>query len=164
MTREREKGSKERANSSFSLNINFHCIRCHSSHRWEQDYRRTQNLFVMWYYLSTLTTTAAFMLILSRTVCGTDWMDYSEPMIDVDATYDDQLLTALARDQEHEIHSSFITGYKHVSGGAGEGKQHLSPNGEIPNHPEVKTDEELPSYCHPPNPCPLGFEGKILVE
>lgn len=47
-----------------------------------------------------------------------------------------------------------------LSGGAGEGRQHLSPTGEFPNHPEVKTDEELPSYCSPPNPCPLGFEGK----
>lgn len=45
-------------------------------------------------------------------------------------------------------------------GGAGEGRQHLSPGGEIPNKPEVKTDEELPSYCNPPNPCPLGYEGK----
>lgn len=109
----------------------------------------------MWY---SLTTTAAVVLILSQTVCGNNWMDYGEPSIDVDATYDDQLMTALARDQEHEMHSPFITGYKYVSGGAGEGKQHLSPNGEIPNHPEVKTDEELPSYCNPPNPCPLGFE------
>jgi hypothetical protein len=43
-------------------------------------------------------------------------------------------------------------------GGAGEGQQHLSPSGQIPNRPEVKTDQELPSYCDPPNPCPLGFE------
>lgn len=56
-----------------------------------------------------------------------------------------------------------ITLYFHYlySGGAGEGRQHLSPSGLIPNHPEVKTDEELPSYCDPPNPCPLGFEGEI---
>jgi hypothetical protein len=51
--------------------------------------------------------------------------------------------------------------YVLFSGGAGEGRQHLSPSGEIPNRPEVKTDEELPSYCNPPNPCPLGFEGKM---
>jgi hypothetical protein len=48
-------------------------------------------------------------------------------------------------------------------GGAGEGQQHLSPSGKIPNRPEVKTDEELPSFCHPPNPCPLGFEGMIRI-
>ncbi|CAF0781100.1 unnamed protein product [Didymodactylos carnosus] len=44
-----------------------------------------------------------------------------------------------------------------TNGGAGEGSQHLSPSGIIPNHPEVKTDEQLPLYCDPPNPCPLGF-------
>lgn len=49
-----------------------------------------------------------------------------------------------------------------VLGGAGEGRQHLSPSGEIPNRPEVKTDEELPAYCSPPNPCPLGFEGTMI--
>lgn len=70
----------------------------------------------MWCNLSTLTTTATVMLILSRTTCGTDWIDYGEPSVDVDAGFDDQFLTALARDQEHEIHSPFITGYKYVSG------------------------------------------------
>jgi hypothetical protein len=114
----------------------------------------------MWYGLSTLTT-AAVMLIISKSIHGTDWTDYGEPSSNVDTAFDDdsdQYLTALARDEEHEIHSPLITGYKYVSGGAGEGRQHLSPNGEIPNRPEVKTDEELPSYCNPPNPCPLGFE------
>jgi hypothetical protein len=51
-----------------------------------------------------------------------------------------------------------------ILGGAGEGQQHLTPNGEIPNHPEIKTDEELPAYCDPPNPCPLGFEGMITIK
>ena len=48
-------------------------------------------------------------------------------------------------------------------GGAGEGRQHLGPNGQIPNRPEVKSDgEELPSYCNPPNPCPLGVKGNLV--
>jgi hypothetical protein len=114
----------------------------------------------MWYSLLTLKT-AAVMLIMSKSIYGNDWMDYGEPSSNFDTAFDDdsdQYLTALARDQEHEIHSPFITGYKYVSGGAGEGQQHLSPGGEIPNKPEIKTDEELPSYCSPPNPCPLGFE------
>ena len=77
-------------------------------------------------------------------------------------------------DQEQEIDTAFLTGFKSMSGkceecslienpgcsgGAGEGRQHLTPNGDIPNRPEVKTDEELPAFCHPPNPCPLGVEG-----
>jgi len=47
-------------------------------------------------------------------------------------------------------------GYQLVSGGAGEGKQHLTPEGSVSNKLEVKSDEELPSYCNPPNPCPKG--------
>ncbi|CAF0991203.1 unnamed protein product [Adineta steineri] len=114
----------------------------------------------MWYGVSTFTTTV-IILIISKSIQGTDWNDYGEASSNVNTAFDDdsdQYLSALTRDQEQEIHSPFITGYKYVSGGAGEGRQHLSPSGQIPNHPEVKTDEELPSYCNPPNPCPLGFE------
>jgi len=98
---------------------------------------------------------------MSKGIRGTDWIDYDEPSSNMDTAFDDdsdQYLSALTRAEEQEIHSPYITGYKYVSGGAGEGRQHLSPNGEIPNRPEVKTDEELPAYCDPPNPCPLGFE------
>ncbi len=125
------------------------------------------------------------MLLMSKGIRGTDWIDYDEPPSNMDTAFDDdsdQYLSALTRDEEQEIHSPYITGYKYVSGmffflksiiynsynlylnlgGAGEGRQHLSPNGEIPNRPEVKTDEELPAYCDPPNPCPLGFEGMII--
>jgi hypothetical protein len=114
----------------------------------------------MWCRVSTLTM-AALILVVSKSTQGKDWIDYGEPASNVDTAFDDdsdQYVSALTRDQEQEIHSPFITGYKYVSGGAGEGKQHLSPSGEIPNHPEVKSDEELPSYCNPPNPCPLGYE------
>jgi hypothetical protein len=73
---------------------------------------------IMWYGLSTLTT-AAVMLIMSKSIHGTDWTDYGEPSSNVDTAFDDdsdQYLTALARDEEHEIHSPLITGYKYVSG------------------------------------------------
>jgi len=46
-----------------------------------------------------------------------------------------------------------------ASGGAGEGKQHLTPSGTLKNIHQVKSDESLPFYCHPPNPCPKGFTG-----
>lgn len=46
--------------------------------------------------------------------------------------------------------------HQYVSGGAGEGKQHLQPDGAIDNKEEVKSDEDLPAYCDPPNPCPIG--------
>ena len=72
----------------------------------------------MWRSLSTFTT-AALMLIMSRSIHGTDWTDYGEPSPNVDTAFDDdsdQHLSALTRDEEQEIHSPFITGYKYVSG------------------------------------------------
>lgn len=64
------------------------------------------------------------------------------------------------RDEESESHSSLGAGHQYMSGGAGEGKQHLQPDGSIPNTEEIKTDEDLPAYCDPPNPCPVGYKGE----
>jgi len=64
------------------------------------------------------------------------------------------------RQEETESHSSLVAGHQYVSGGAGEGKQHLAPDGSVPNKEEVKTDADLPAYCDPPNPCPVGYKGK----
>lgn len=63
-------------------------------------------------------------------------------------------------EEETESHSSLVAGHQYVSGGAGEGKQHLQPDGSVPNKEEVKSDEDLPAYCDPPNPCPLGYNGE----
>lgn len=49
-----------------------------------------------------------------------------------------------------------------LAGGAGEGKQHLRPDGAIKNQHQVKTDAALPAYCTPPNPCPNGYTGQWL--
>lgn len=61
------------------------------------------------------------------------------------------------REPEHLSHGSQNQGFQYISGGAGEGKQHLTPQGNQHNTQEVKSDESLPFYCHPPNPCPKGF-------
>lgn len=61
---------------------------------------------------------------------------------------------------ELESHSSFVNGNQYVSGGAGEGIQHLKPDGAVDNKNEVKSDEDLPAYCNPPNPCPIGYTGE----
>jgi len=124
----------------------------------------------------TLITIASLIFIVD--VKANNWLDYG-PTFESDSN---EYITASTRDQEQEIYSPLITGYKYVSGnefvfwiktkkeifeincssgGAGEGRQYLSPNGDIPNRLEVKTDEELPAFCNPPNPCPLGFEGRI---
>lgn len=73
---------------------------------------------------------------------------------------DDIELKADPRDEETESHSSLVAGHQYVSGGAGEGKQHLQPDGAMPNKEEVKSDEDLPAYCDPPNPCPVGYSGE----
>jgi hypothetical protein len=63
------------------------------------------------------------------------------------------------KDEEIESHSSIGAGFQYVSGGAGEGNQHLHPEGDVGNKAEVKSDEDLPAYCDPPNPCPVGYTG-----
>jgi len=60
------------------------------------------------------------------------------------------------RDQEYQG-GQMPGGFQYISGGAGEGSQHLTPAGTQNNTQEVKSDETLPFYCHPPNPCPKGF-------
>lgn len=67
------------------------------------------------------------------------------------------------RDQEFLEHSS-LWGNQFMSGGAGEGKQLLKPEGSLKNRQEVKTDATLPAYCNPPNPCPLGYSGKLFYN
>lgn len=60
------------------------------------------------------------------------------------------------RDAEHLPYNP-MWGHKFLSGGAGEGDQYLSPEGDFHNVHQVKTDAMLPSYCDPPNPCPVGY-------
>ena len=72
----------------------------------------------MWHHLSTFTT-AALILIVSKNIQASDWPDYSEPSSNALPPFDDdsdQYISALTRDEELEIHSPFITGYKYVSG------------------------------------------------
>jgi hypothetical protein len=69
----------------------------------------------------------------------------------------DSAQVAEIRDHEYLEHAGTKGGFQYISGGAGEGSQHLTPEGTQNNTQEVKSDESLPFYCHPPNPCPKGF-------
>jgi hypothetical protein len=54
-----------------------------------------------------------------RGIRAIDWIDYDESYSNMDTAFDDdsdQYLSALTRDEEQEIHSPVITGYKYVSG------------------------------------------------
>jgi hypothetical protein len=86
--------------------------------------------------------------------------DDDEDEDDVEETESAEFKATDPRDEETESHSSLIAGHQYVSGGAGEGKQHLHPDGAVDNKEEVKTDEDLPAYCDPPNPCPVGYLGE----
>ncbi|NP_001191628.1 7B2 precursor [Aplysia californica] len=77
--------------------------------------------------------------------------DVAEPQDDKDAIYNDRFYSgAHLRDQEHLEHSA-LHGYQSVSGGASE---------VPPNPKQVKSDKQLPEYCNPPNPCPVGKTAK----
>lgn len=123
---------------------------CHSSYRLLNEQMTMRMIFSFIVF--------TFLLTKTHQQITDNWIDYdSSPEID-----SDRYLEAFTRDDEEEleVYSPIQTGFKYISGGAGEGRQHLSPDGNFPNRQEIKTDEELPLFCHPPNPCPLGVQGK----
>merc|ERR1712127_33824 len=85
--------------------------------------------------------------------------DFNDDYLAIDPEEYDEIRTN-HRDYETPSHSSLGEGFQYVQGGAGEGAQHLHPDGSALNTNEVKTDEELPAYCNPPNPCPIGYHGE----
>jgi len=86
---------------------------------------------------------------------GDYWLD--DPDLDDIALENRDPGQADIRDQEYLQHGAVPGGFQYISGGAGEGAQHLTPAGTQNNTQEVKSDETLPFYCHPPNPCPKGM-------
>lgn len=58
---------------------------------------------------------------------------------------------------EYIDHPLALVGHQYVQGGAGEGRQLLGPDGTFENVQVIKTDRAVPSYCDPPNPCPIGY-------
>jgi len=63
----------------------------------------------------------------------------------------------ISRDSEALIHPPIPFGHKFITGGAGEGDQQLRPEDTFEHREQIKSDNVLPAYCEPPNPCPLGF-------
>lgn len=58
---------------------------------------------------------------------------------------------------EYIDHPLALVGHQFVQGGAGEGKQLLGPDGSFENIQVIKSDNAVPSYCDPPNPCPIDY-------
>jgi len=69
---------------------------------------------------------------------------------------DTQFVDLIARDIE-SYPGPLAFGNKYITGGAGEGEQQLRPEDEFEHRQQVKSDNILPAYCEPPNPCPVGY-------
>jgi hypothetical protein len=69
---------------------------------------------------------------------------------------DSEITSMYARDIENEP-PALGFGAKYMTGGGGEGMQLLEPNGDFKFRQQVKSDNALPAYCNPPNPCPKGY-------
>uniref|UniRef100_A0A0N5BZ26 Neuroendocrine protein 7B2 n=1 Tax=Strongyloides papillosus TaxID=174720 RepID=A0A0N5BZ26_STREA len=87
--------------------------------------------------------------VLFLTVSGS--LDYPTNYID-----DLDALRLGIRDSEYFTEPQ-IFGHKHITGGAGEGDQFLGEKNIFKHREQVKSDNVLPAYCEPPNPCPVGY-------
>lgn len=76
---------------------------------------------------------------------------------DVTEQQEKQHSTTRYGDGEYIDHPLALVGHQYVQGGAGEGRQLLGPDGTFENVQVIKTDDAVPSYCEPPNPCPVGY-------
>lgn len=82
--------------------------------------------------------------------------DFSEDYYELNPEdYDLSEHTAYHRDMETPSHSALGGGYQYVQE---EGQQYLQPDGLKQNSQKLKNDDELPAYCEPPNPCPVGYK------
>lgn len=68
---------------------------------------------------------------------------------------DSQFIDLISRDIE-SFPGPLAFGQKYITGGAGEGLQQLKPEDDFEEREQVKSDNVLPAYCDPPNPCPVG--------
>ena len=96
--------------------------------------------------------------IVGHYYAGSEGENGLGPVVDPSQTEEADILIpqSVLRDEEHLPYNP-LWGHQFLSGGAGEGKQYLNPEGTIPNPHQVKSDSILPAYCDPPNPCPEGF-------
>jgi len=80
-------------------------------------------------------------------------LEFSQPIFP-----DSEFIDLISRDAE-SFPGPIAFGHKYITGGAGEGDQQLHPEGNFEHREQVKSDNVLPAYCEPPNPCPVGYAG-----
>nr|XP_033323598.1 neuroendocrine protein 7B2 [Megalopta genalis] len=62
------------------------------------------------------------------------------------------------RDQEYLRHSSLYS-HQRLNNKEPDGRQKIKP-GSTKSIKDEKTENTLPAYCTPPNPCPIGYTGE----
>merc|ERR1712110_976332 len=106
-------------------------------------------------------------MLYAQTLKLIDSVEYpDENYLTIDPSYyDDDDEDSLVRTHHRNIEMSPLNslgdGFQYIQGGAGKGEQHLQPDGSKTNFKQIKTDEKLPAYCQPPNPCPVGYTGSF---
>uniref|UniRef100_A0A915PWG6 Neuroendocrine protein 7B2 n=1 Tax=Setaria digitata TaxID=48799 RepID=A0A915PWG6_9BILA len=110
--------------------------------------------------MAYILTVAIIILVNSNAINGIDLSQQNIP----------EFIGLISRDIE-TIPSPLAFGHKYMTGvqrndklkvesvigGAGEGSQLLRPDSDFEEREKVKSDNILPLYCEPPNPCPLGY-------
>ncbi|KAI1724024.1 neuroendocrine protein 7B2 precursor (Secretogranin v) domain-containing protein [Ditylenchus destructor] len=74
-------------------------------------------------------------------------MEFSQPLFP-----DSEFIDLISRDAE-SFPGPLSFGHKYIT----EGDQQLRPEDEFAHREQVKSDNVLPAYCEPPNPCPVGY-------
>jgi len=103
--------------------------------------------------MEMLAIVALLVALIGTTLAGQHMPEFSQPLFP-----DSQFIDLISRDIE-AVSGPIAFGHKYMTGGAGEGDQQLHPDNSFEHRQEVKSDNVLPAYCEPPNPCPVGFTG-----
>jgi len=91
------------------------------------------------------------LILIVLDACVANSMEFSQPIFP-----DSEFIDLIARDSE-SFPGPLAFGHKYITGGAGEGDQQLHEDSGFEHREQVKSDNVLPAYCEPPNPCPVGF-------
>jgi len=109
--------------------------------------------------ISALIVVAVDVVLGGAGLAGEDGLmasniEFSQPLFP-----DSEFIDLISRDAE-SFPGPMSFGHKFITGGAGEGDQQLREEDTFEHRQQVKSDNVLPAYCEPPNPCPVGFRGE----
>ncbi|KAK6044013.1 neuroendocrine protein 7B2 precursor [Cooperia oncophora] len=96
------------------------------------------------------------LALVSLLVTNVLAFDFGESAGDMALLPSGDFIDLISRDAEN-VPSPAAFGSKFITGGAGEGEQKLREEENFQQRQEVKSDNVLPAYCEPPNPCPVGY-------